>query len=369
VYWYLARDWSSSGSYVWNTTGAAKGDYAFKVQIKNSDSLNAFDTEWVQDSSNTGVGSTTSVAWAAGSAVPNPNLTLHGPSIPGCSNCFPHGLVLHNPSVVLIFWGSAWSTGWTDSQSYQGCPPATCPYTYGSTTAINYMTTLFRNIANKSWTQSWGRNWCDGGTIGDSTCPAGTSKVGNGNTSDGANSVIYGVYVDTVDPPGGSGGPTDAQLQTEAIHVAHDTNIGFNANSNYMIFLPPGVGATNRGYPTYHGGFLYPYVSSTVQTYTVMSDYTNWANTGAVGLNSLGNVYYDEYGTTATHEFTESATDPVPGYLGWLQSSGPQNENADACQAAGLRYYHIVSAPANGSQFVYFKTQPTVLNVIGCNSW
>jgi serine protease len=209
------------------------------------------------------------------------------------------GAIQSNPTVYIVYWG------------WNGRDPSG---------QAAYQEKFFNGIGASTW-GAVQTQYCQNATTFGTTCTTGPF-VGNpagllkGTWSDNTNAVPQN--------------PTDADIQAEAQRAAAhfgNTTAASNGSTQYIIDTPQGN--STSGFATqwcaYHGfAPAYGGISYTDFPYTTDAGGScgqNFVNPGSAGL-------LDGVSIVGGHEYTESATDPNPGY-GWTDSIGA--ENGDKC--------------------------------------
>jgi hypothetical protein len=217
------------------------------------------------------------------------------------------GVVLTDPKVYLVFWGSQWSSD-----------PAH---------AAAALQGMFSHLFGAS--DTWGTiltQYCEGLPVGTTDCGTKGTHIQHPTSS-----VLGGVWFDKT-----SAEPTDAtyaELGAEAVRAAGhfgNTTQAPNLDAQYVIASPTGTdpdGWLNptTGYCGYH--------ATDASTYGKLS----WTNLPYVpdigadgGCTSLAKPrLLDGYESTETHEYAESVTEPFYS-TGWY--SGNYNEIGDLCE-------------------------------------
>ena len=266
------------------------------------------------------------VMWGLGQGYPSTqqasanNLIYHG------------GLVETVPAVYIVYWGPEWTQGFSTVQG---------SFTYTSAGVERYINSFFNNVGGSPWAGVQ-TQYCQ-------NIDPGFSCVGQPYAQFVTNPThqLKGVWSDPTPVPaeivttGLAENATDDPIEAEAIKAA--SHFGYNVNATYMIFTPPGHGASAYGsvYCAYHAethhttghGVRYafmPYVPE------------QGAGCGANSVNAqndaFGNGYLDGYSIVAGHEYAEAVTDPdnqMGTQDGWndIQTS----ENGDKCAWKGLQ--------------------------------
>ncbi len=218
----------------------------------------------------------------------------------------PTGVVLPNPKVYLVFWGSQWSSD-----------PAH---------AAKALQGMFSHLYGPS--DTWGTiltQYCEGLPVGTTLCGTKGTHIKHPTSS-----VVGGIWFDNAS--GEPAAATFAQLGAEAVRAAaHFGNRtqSPNLDAQYLIASPTG---------TDPDGWLNPTTGYCGYHSTIASAYGKlaWTNLPYVpdlgangGCSSFANPrLLDGYESTATHEYAESTTEPFYS-TGWY--SGAFNEIGDLC--------------------------------------
>ena len=210
------------------------------------------------------------------------------------------GVIMPNPKVILVFWGSQWRN------DPAGAAPA--------------LQSLFRDLYGSG--DTWGTildQYCEGQPVGTVTCGTGATYVQHPNSS-----LLGNVWFDS-----GSPAPTKAttsQIAAEAVKAAAHFNTTAQSNLNAQYVIASASGTHPGGFP--HG--FCGWHSSTSSAYGNLA-YTNLpyvpdlGPTACTTLPSPGPL--DGYESTETHEYAETVTDPFPS-TGWLKGG---SEIGDLC--------------------------------------
>ena len=273
--------------------------------------------------------------WSSGQA-PDPNavandLIYHGGSLgPGAIG------VEKKPAVYLVFWGTAWATGFTTPDSNGTL--------FTSATLKNYVRSFFAGVGGTPWAGVQ-TQYCRNVAAGTTSCsgisgadyitnPAGQLK---GTWTDAsavpADIVTLGLAENLVDDP----------IAMEASRA--DAHFGYNPDATYLILTPPGTIGT--GQPVYCG---YHTQTTSIDGYgnnhTLQYSFIpflnmDWPGIGASGCgmhfvnktsNAFGNGIFDGYSMVTGHEYAEAVTDPdnfLSNQDGWNDAQG--SENGDKC--------------------------------------
>lgn len=232
------------------------------------------------------------------------------------------GVVIGQPRVYLVFWGSQWGAAGTDgngNMTLTGDPQGMAPR----------LQQLFKGVGtdNELWSGVI-TQYCEGGMApGVQDCPANAPHV-----QYPAGGAYAGLWADTSIPAPSAA--TADQIAAEAVNAAAhfgNTSPASNRDAQYVIVSPTGTHPDGFGTPSgdfcaWHdntsGGSAgdveftnLPYVTD--QGPACGANFVNAGSAGAL----------DGVTTTAGHEYAETITDPTFG--GWLDSSG--NEAADKC--------------------------------------
>jgi serine protease len=240
------------------------------------------------------------------------------------------------PTVYLIFWGEQWAAGWRDVSNSGNV--------YTSAQAQTYVTDFFKYVSGTA--TAWNgvtTQYCSGVAVGATTCPSKKPHVTNPP-------VFGGTWVDTSSPPPPPivpdncatllcivpGTTLDAAnlLAAEAVRAEqHFLGTGYNANADYMIFLPEATQTTGViGACAYHSQAQDAsgrWISYSNMPYVMNMNVLcgeNFVNSD----DAFGNGFFDGYSIVAGHEFAEAETDPLPFTdTAWQDSSG--SEIGDKC--------------------------------------
>ena len=260
--------------------------------------------------------------WARGqqAATPSPNdannLIYHG------------GDVQTKPAVYLIFWGTEWAKGFKTSDA--------AGHTYSGAQARTYIRDFFSGIGGSPW-NGVQTQYCQNVPLGTTDCSgiAGAEHITN------PTGMVHGVWVDP------TAVPSDIVTAGLVENIAQDplaaeaerasTHFGYDPNATYMIFTPPGHGATAYGsvYCAYHTAATSPDGSRPVDYAFIPYVPEQGSGCGQNSVNTsddaFGHGFFDGFSIVAGHEFSEAETDPhaFPYQDGWndVQTS----ENGDKC--------------------------------------
>lgn len=256
-----------------------------------------------------GVGSAASASPAARAGAPgtaksvqtSKNLKTH--TVLTLRSSAPTGVIMPNPKVYLVFWGSQWSN------DPAGAAPA--------------LQAMFTNLVGSQ--DTWGTildQYCEGLPVGTSSCGSLGTHVQHPSSG-----LLAGVWFDNAAPT-----PSKAsisQLAAEAVSAANhfgNTTQAPNLNAQYVIASP--TGTHPDGFPGSFCGW---------HDFTTTSSGVNIAYTNLPYVPDLGNGacttlsparLIDGYESTETHEYAETVTDPFPS-TGWLAKGG--SEIGDLC--------------------------------------
>ena len=264
--------------------------------------------------------------------------------------------------VYLVFWGEQWAVGWADVSNSGNV--------YTSNQAKQYITDFFRYISSSA--TAWNAvttQYCQGATVGATSCGSGTTHVTNPP-------VFGGALVDTTSPPPPPVVPDNCVvlvclvpnrtvdnanlLAQEALRA--EAQLGYDPNADYMIFMPEatvtlGADALYCAYHSETTDSAGRKISYTNMPY-LMNANVNCGENFVNADNAYGNGFFDGYSIVAGHEFSEAETDAFPfTNQAWADSSGA--ENADKCAwitpgtAGGA---HNVGPDANGHVFAVQTT-------------
>lgn len=377
--YHIVQEYSASRTFSFTVStdpdGLGMGDYRFALRVKASNSPNAWDTFRVGGVITETYCSPGSFMTATVPCTPCPQAGT-GFNQQGCftSHSGPSGNVIVHPVVALVFWGSAWNTGWTDP-TINGVPNQ---FGFGNASYKSYLETFFNNIANNPWSNIYGSRYCmtSNGNLptGSTTCPANATFIGNApvtGATNPANTVLSAEYYDFSTEPG------SRTVDAEAVAVQSAlVSVGlWSPNTIIYIVPPPSFGSCGSGY---HGGAMVSgqLVSYAYQVSGVGVNTCRNANVRPPApVDAFGHNYYDDVSIVASHEFAEAATDPTitsgsPGCtlstacsLGWYQDRPPQWEIGDICY---LGYYDIVNA---GNSTTFMAVQQLISNDSWCTNW
>lgn len=222
------------------------------------------------------------------------------------------GAVETAPLVYISWWGSQWNTGFSTGG-------------YTSAQAQTYIKGFFSNVGGSSW-DNIDTQYCQGTTVGSTTCTSGSTHITNPTGQ------LKGTWVDTTSVPTS---PTQSQIQSAASRLMSHFG-GYNANATYFVFTPHGHSMSGFGTqwcawhdePTSGTQMAYAYIPYIPDAGTSCGrNFVNKTN------NSYGNGYFDGFSIVGGHEYAEAMTDPHPERtstnFGWLASNG--EENGDLC--------------------------------------
>jgi serine protease len=267
------------------------------------------------------------VMWGKGQGYPSAqqlanNLIYHG------------GLVETVPAVYIVYWGTEWQTGFSITQG---------GFTYTQATVQNYVNSFFTNVGGSPWAGVQ-TQYCQNISIGSLSCAGQASAQYITNPT----GQLKGTWVDPTPVPADivstalATNAVDDPIAAEGVKAAQHFG-GNNINATYMVFTPPGHGATAYGsvYCAYHSESAHttsPGVRYAFMPYVPEQG----ANCGANRVNqqndAFGHGYLDGYSIVAGHEYAEAVTDPANqlGFQdGWNDYS--TNENGDKCAWTGLQ--------------------------------
>ncbi len=215
------------------------------------------------------------------------------------------GVVLTNPKVYLVFWGSQWSRD----------PAHAAPA----------LQAMFKNLYGVP--DTWGTiltQYCEGLPVGTTSCGIKGTHIKHPTAS-----ILGGVWFNTASPE-----PADAtfgQLGAEAVRAAaHFGNKSQtpNFNAQYVIASPTGTDPDGwadpaTGYCAYHSAVASAYGKLAWTNLPYVPDL------GKGGCTTIATPrLLDGYESTETHEYAESVTEPFS--TGWY--SGDFNEIGDLCE-------------------------------------
>jgi serine protease len=218
------------------------------------------------------------------------------------------GWIQESPKIYLVLWGN-WTTA-NDTYNVQNRLPSSYTGSGGSA----YADVL----------KGYGYN-C---TFGGMSCPSGVMFKNPA-------SQFMNWWKDTSTVPTT---PTDAQMKAEAARAA--AHFGdYSHNAQYVIALPPGhgdVGFKAGNYCAYHWWASTP---TAAVSYTMLP-YMPDAGRGCYNY-TFGSAL-DGLTIVASHEYTESVTDPFVSagdrYEGWDDSTRNAGEVGDKCAGGGTTY-------------------------------
>ena len=290
--------------------------------------------------------------------------TTFGPG--SVNNLIYHGgAVERTPKAYLIFWGQEWDRGNAAYNIAVQDPATHQDYTLGD--LQNYITSFFTAIgqpAKAVGSGTTGARWagiqaqyCQGGSIGDVTCGAGTAHVTNpshvlgGVWKDDSSADTPPQVIDTLGLAENLNGALDP-VATEAVRAARHFGASADYDATFIVFGPPGRVVTGFYPAPYYCGYhsevqpAQPTNSGTGLRYAFIPyildvDLSPVVSLiGGCGMNYVntkndasGHGIFDGFSIVAGHEFAEAVTDPdnwPPNYQdGWndVQTS----ENGDKC--------------------------------------
>jgi serine protease len=253
------------------------------------------------------------------------------------------GVTTGQPKVYLVFWGAGWGTATTTSgtTTLSGDTKGEAPR----------LQQFFRGLGTNS--ELWSgvlTQYCEGVTVGTTTCPVSAPHVGY----PAATGALAGVLVDPTSTRVTSSGstatsPVDHDLAAEAVWAAAqfgNTTAASNRSAQYVIVSPPG---------THPGGF-----GNVGQNWCAWHDWNGDTTlVGGAAASSIGDIaftnfpYVTDLGTSCGqnyvnagaagtldgvtivegHEYAETVTDQNPAG-GWIDSLG--YENGDKCSWIGV---------------------------------
>jgi len=257
------------------------------------------------------------------------NLTYHG------------GPVETSTSVYLIYWGSAWSTGFTTGG-------------YTSAKAQTYVHDFFTNVGGSNWIGT-DTQYCQGAASGATSCGSGTTHVGNPTGQ------LKGVWVDSATNPPANNQIQDSNLANEAVRSITVHGFPYDANATYLVFTP--TGDSESGFAANGGGWCAWHSDTSSSVGTVNFGYIPYmpdagGSCGVDFINSndtYGHGYFDGFSVVAGHEYEEAQTDPHLN--AWYDSRG--SENADKCA------WNALSGNTALGTTNYWAVQPVWSNAIG----
>ena len=242
--------------------------------------------------------------------------------------------VEQSPAVYLVWWGPQWQTGFETAD--------TDGTLYSSKTLQNYLQSFFANVGGSAWAGVQ-TQYCNGTTVGATSCVGGTGLITNPKHQ------LKGVWVDPSPVPsdivtlGLAQNLVDDPIAQEAMKAS--AHFGYDSQATYIILTPPGTIGT--GQPYYCG-----YHTQTTaldglgNPYRLQYSFIPWLNTNWPGLgpedcgmhnvnatsDAFGNGIFDGWSIVTGHEYSEAVTDPdnVGGVQdGW--NDDQTSENGDKC--------------------------------------
>jgi serine protease len=256
------------------------------------------------------------------------------PSASQANNLFSHGgAVETKPAVYLIFWGTEWKSGISSSDG--------AGHTYTGTEAQRYIGDFFANVGGSPW-NGVQTQYCQNVPFATFSCSGLTGAQPVTNPSH----LLRGTWVDATPVPpeivtlglveNVAQDPLAAEAEKAAAHF------GYDPNATYMIFTPPGHGATAYGsvYCAYHTAATNPDGSRPVNYAFMPYVPEQGAGCGQNSVNKTNDAYghgfFDGFSIVGGHEFGEAETDPhaFPYQDGW--NDVQTNENGDKCAWTGL---------------------------------
>jgi hypothetical protein len=247
---------------------------------------------------------------------------------------FHGGLVETTPKVYLVYWGTEWQTGFSMKD-------ASGAFTYTNASAENYVNSFFSSLGGTPWA-----------AVQDQYCqnvPAGTvdcSQYPYAQHITNPKGQLKGVWVDSSPVPaeivttGLAENLVEDPIATEATKAAD--HFGYDINATYLIFTPPGHGATAYGsvYCGYHTETTVPGAHGVRYAFIPFVP-EQGAGCGQNSVNAtddkFGHGFFDGFSIVAGHEYAEAVTDPDNLVVqdGWNDAS--TSENGDKCAWTGLQ--------------------------------
>ena len=257
-------------------------------------------------------------------------------------------VVTGSPKVYVIFWGSQWGTQSTNGQGYD-------VYSGDPDGLAQNLQALFSGLGtdNEQWSAIV-TQYCQGVAAGATTCPL---SPASDHVAYPTSDVLAGVWEDT---SAGLTASTGTQIAQEAANAAvHFSN---PPGAQYVIVSPSrtdpdGWLDPRFGYCAYHdntgdpslGMVTGPDVPYTNMPYVpdVGSECSSYAHPGIL----------DGADETATHEYAETLTDPIPP-SGWTDHRA--NEVADKCE-------NLTGGTTGATRFVTLATGTFAMQGIWAN--
>ncbi len=245
------------------------------------------------------------------------------------------------PATYLIFWGPAWSSGFTTTDVNGSV--------YTSRQLQNYVTSFLTNLGGTSWAAIQ-TEYCKNVPAGTTAC----ADVAGANYVSNPRKQLKGVWTDTTAVPddivalGLVENLANDPLAMEAMRASAHFN--YDPQATYIILTPPTTIAT--GQPVYCG---YHTQTSSVDglgnPYRLQYAFIPFLNAswpglgqGGCGMNSVnvisdnfGHGVFDGYSIVVGHEYAEAVTDPdnfASDQDGWNDVQG--SENGDKCAWTSL---------------------------------
>ena len=266
---------------------------------------------------------------ASGSEAPDPAPHNLGDSIRGDVASGGGPVVTGTPRVYIVFWGSQWGTETTVGafDQFGGDPDGLAPDLEAFFAGLGTDNELWSAIATQ---------YCDGVLKRTKSCPLSPTADHVGYPTPVA-SILPRVWEDTsYTPPAGTrpgqevAGASGLQIAQEAARAAAhfgDTSV----QAQYFIVSPhltdpDGWLDPRDGYCAYHDD------TADFSVAGPSVEYTNFPYVPDAGIESCSSTgkdgVLDGVTETASHEFTETQTDPYPA-SGWTDARG--EEVADKC--------------------------------------
>jgi serine protease len=233
------------------------------------------------------------------------------PSVTSSLMTYHGGPISTAPHVYINYWGKQWNTGFTTGG-------------YTSSQAQTYINGFFGGIGGSSW-GAVDTQYCQGVATGSTSCPAGSTFVGN------QTNLLVNTWVDTTSLPRRI---TQSSIASAATRLMQQ--FGYDANAIYFVFTPSGHSQSGFGtqWCAYHsntntisGQIAYAYQPYSPDAGSACGmNFVNLTNT------SFGNGYFDGFSITGGHEWMEAETDMLPSTsIAWQGPGGGSDENGDKC--------------------------------------
>lgn len=246
------------------------------------------------------------------------------------------GVVTGQPKVYLVFWGSQWGAGTNVGGKLS--------LAHDPSNEAGILQDLFAGLGTSG--EQWSgvmTQYCEAVAIAATSCP--TSNMAHVAYPTGG--ALAGVWLDNASaaPSAATGNQLAKEANIAAAHFGNTTQAA-NRNANYFILSP--TGTNPDGFNTSGGDFCawHSFVGATDLsggpasmpygdvTFTNMGYTTDaGASCGADYVNPAPAGATDGISLTASHEYAEFLTDPLPGG-GWFDAAG--NEVSDKCAWDGV---------------------------------